>query len=145
MMNRKILVAYDGSLLSRKAIEEAKKQISLVPETEVHVVSVVENTGPQTSVMLARNITDEVVEHAHEQMGKIREEFAKERAPVVTEVLVKKGNENPGKSVCKYAKEQNMDMIIVGSRGLGNVKGMFLGSVSNEIVHYASCPVLIIK
>ncbi|HLR01775.1 MAG TPA: universal stress protein [Virgibacillus sp.] len=142
---RKILVAYDGSLLSRKAIESAKEQVSLLPDTEVHIVAVVENTGPQTSGMISRAMTDEVIEKAREQMDKIEKEFSSQGTSIVTEVLPQKGKENPGKTISTYAKDNKVDLMIAGSRGLGNIKGVFLGSVSAEIVRHSECPVLIIK
>src|SRR5699024_209252 len=142
---RKILVAYDGSLLSRKAIESAKEQVSLLPDTEVHIVAVVENTGPQTSGMISRAMTDEVIEKAREQMDKIEKEFSSQGTSIVTEVLPQKGKENPGKTISTYAKDDKVDLMIAGSRGLGNIRGVFLGSVSAEIVRHSECPVLIIK
>lgn len=142
---RKILVAYDGSLLSRKAIESAKEQVSLLPDTEVHIVAVVENTGPQTSGMISRAMTDELIEKAREQMDKIEKEFSSQGTSIVTEVLPQKGKENPGKTISTYAKDNKVDLMIAGSRGLGNIKGVFLGSVSAEIVRHSECPVLIIK
>lgn len=55
-----------------------------------------------------------------------------------------RGFKNVGKSVIKgdpagviinYAKEGDFYMIVIGSRGLGNVKGLMLGSVSNKVGH----------
>src|SRR5699024_9194775 len=105
---RKILVAYDGSLLSRKAIESAKEQVSLLPDTEVHIVAVVENTGPQTSGMISRAMTDELIEKAREQMDKIEKEFSSQGTSIVTEVLPQKGKENPGKTISTYAKDNKV-------------------------------------
>jgi len=144
-MSRKVLVAYDGSLLSRQAIQESKNQVSLVPGTEVHLVSVVNPTGPSTNVGLSNNIRNELAEKFEVQLKSIREEFEKDNIPVFTEVIFGNGNQNPGIHVCKYAEENEIDLIIVGSRGLGKVKNIFLGSVSNNIVHHAKCPILVIK
>ncbi|MFB4166911.1 universal stress protein [Virgibacillus sp. JSM 102003] len=52
---------------------------------------------------------------------------------------------NAGDKLCEYAEDHEMDLIIVGSRGLGGVKKLLLGSVSTNIVHHATCPILIIK
>src|SRR5690625_6264459 len=82
-MSRKVLVAYDGSLLSRQAIQESKNQVSLVPGTEVHIVSVVNPTGPSTNVGLSNNIRNELAEKFEEQLKSIREEFERENIPVL--------------------------------------------------------------
>lgn len=47
--------------------------------------------------------------------------------------------------IIDYAREQQMDLLIAGSRGLGQVRGWLLGSVSRKLVHYAPCSVLIVK
>jgi len=142
---RKILVAYDGSLLSRKAIEEAKRQAKKTAKSEVHIVSTVKDTGPTTNAPIARGFQTELMEKFEPQMERIREEFEKEGIPISTDILFGRPNENPGKKICMYAREHEIELIIAGSRGLGKVKNILLGSVSSNIVHHAECPVLIMK
>ncbi len=45
----------------------------------------------------------------------------------------------------EYAREHEIDLIIAGSRGLGQVRGWLLGSVSRKLLHYAGCSVLIVR
>ena len=52
---------------------------------------------------------------------------------------------DPAKTVVELAREKNADLIVVGSRGLGRVKGLLLGSVSQKIVQAASCACLVVK
>ena len=47
--------------------------------------------------------------------------------------------------IIDYAKERKVDLIVAGSRGLSQVRGWLLGSVSRKLVHYAPCSVLIVK
>jgi nucleotide-binding universal stress UspA family protein len=47
--------------------------------------------------------------------------------------------------IIEYAKEHSIDLVVSGSRGLSQVKGWYLGSVSRKLVHYAHCSVLIVK
>jgi nucleotide-binding universal stress UspA family protein len=44
-----------------------------------------------------------------------------------------------------YAEEQNINLIVVGTRGRSGIKKMLLGSIASGLVTYASCPVLVIK
>ena len=44
-----------------------------------------------------------------------------------------------------YAEEQNINLIVVGTRGRSRIKKMLLGSVASGLVTYASCPVLVVK
>jgi len=47
--------------------------------------------------------------------------------------------------IIQYIREEEIDLIIAGSRGLSEVRGWLLGSVSRKLVHYASCSVLVVK
>lgn len=142
---RNILVAYDGSILSRKAIEEAKFQARLDEGSKVYILTVIQSTGPSTNITMSRHMENELAEKFQPQMDSIRKEFEQEETPIFTEVIFGESNENPGGKVSEYASDHEMDLIIVGSRGLGKIKNILLGSVSYNIVHNAPCPVLIMK
>lgn len=47
--------------------------------------------------------------------------------------------------ILAYAKDNPVDLIVAGSRGLSAISGWLLGSVSRKLVHYAGCSVLIVK
>ncbi len=47
--------------------------------------------------------------------------------------------------ILEFSREKEIDVIISGSRGLSQLRGLFLGSVSRKLVHYADCSVLIVK
>ena len=47
--------------------------------------------------------------------------------------------------IINYIKDNKIDLVVVGSRGLSRVGGWLLGSVSRKLVHYAGCSVLIVK
>ncbi|GGF25820.1 universal stress protein [Halobacillus andaensis] len=144
-MKERILVAYDGSELSKKAIQEALTKEEANNEAEVHVVSVIKPTGPFTNAKMAESIGTELAEQLKSDLEAIKEEFKTVHHPIVTEALVGKSESNPGVKICDYADEHDIDLIIIGNRGLGNVKKFFLGSVSNNVVQHAKCPVLVIK
>ncbi|MCL5935154.1 MAG: universal stress protein, partial [Firmicutes bacterium] len=52
---------------------------------------------------------------------------------------------NAAYEICNEAKNGRYDLIIMANRGLGEIKGYLLGSVSNRVVRHAGCSVLIIK
>jgi nucleotide-binding universal stress UspA family protein len=59
------------------------------------------------------------------------------------ETLVLEGQ--PAKAMCDYAKEQNIDLIVIGSRGHSAFTELILGSVSSQVVHHAPCAVTVIR
>ena len=50
-----------------------------------------------------------------------------------------------GKKIVAFAQKNKFDVIVIGSRGLGKVKGIFLGSTSYYVVHKSKIPVLVVK
>jgi nucleotide-binding universal stress UspA family protein len=52
---------------------------------------------------------------------------------------------DPREVIVQVACEWNADLVVVGARGLTGLKGLLLGSVSNAVVHWAPCPVLVVK
>ena len=57
----------------------------------------------------------------------------------------KTGGGNTGSEIVKFAKNGKFDMIVIGARGLGGAKEMFLGSTSNYVMHKTAVPVLVVK
>ena len=57
----------------------------------------------------------------------------------------KTGGGNTGSEIVKFAKNGKFDMIVIGARGLGGAKEVFLGSTSNYVMHKTAVPVLVVK
>jgi len=47
-------------------------------------------------------------------------------------------------SILNFAKNSQTDIIVMGTRGMGAIKGLLLGSVSRKVIHYANCPVMVV-
>ena len=80
-------------------------------------------------------------EHAKEIAEKAKS-FAQAAGADDTRAFVKGGQ--PARTIVKFAEEHDADVIVVGSRGLGDVEGFLLGSVSHKITSLADCPVLVV-
>jgi len=59
------------------------------------------------------------------------------------ETLIRPGS--PADEIVDAAKELGADMIVIGSRGWGEIRSVLLGSVSERVLHLARCPVLIVR
>ncbi|KAG5252958.1 hypothetical protein OIU76_021202 [Salix suchowensis] len=62
---------------------------------------------------------------------------------IKAESLVLEGD--PKDKICQATEQMQVDLLVLGSRGLGKIKRAFLGSVSDYCAHHAKCPVLIVK
>lgn len=51
----------------------------------------------------------------------------------------------PAEGICDFAKEQGMDLIVIGSRGRSAFSALVLGSTSSQVLHHAPCPVTVVR
>lgn len=141
-MFQEILVPVDGSKHSlnaaRAAVEIAEKHGGQV--TLLHVVnrSHLVTMGSPESVQA-------VTEAAVECGEKILQDTLKKVKSKTVNIEKEMVWGIPAQIILKKAKEKPYSLIVVGSRGLGQIKGFLLGSVSDQVAREASCPVLIVK
>ncbi|MBF7083800.1 universal stress protein [Desulfallas sp. Bu1-1] len=122
----KILVPLDGSENSMRAVEYALSLAKKCPGVKVGLISVV---YPFTSTQ------------AGTSMEKARELFTREGVKVSTEIL----EGDPAETIIKYVNDHGIDTVIMGSRGMGALRGMVLGSVSYKVLGNVHVPVTIVK
>lgn len=144
-MGRKILVAYDGSDLSKETIEAAKIQVKLYEKAEIHIVTVVTPGISSNNTAVAGNISMNEAEAIYPELERVKQSLEQLGCEIKIEIITDFAQKNPGVAICDYAEENEIDQIIVGNRGLSNLKILLLGSVSNTIVQRANCQVLVIK
>lgn len=51
----------------------------------------------------------------------------------------------PAEAICDFAKEQGVDLIVIGSRGRSAFSALVLGSTSTQVLHHAPCPVTVVR
>ena len=134
----RMLVAYDGSAASERALEMALGIAQQSPEVGIVFVHVARLAGTGGSMagmdaMIA----------AEADQTRIRLEEIAGSIPNPTEVKVLVGT-SPADLVVRCAREEGCDLIIMGSRGRGGVKG-YLGSVSYAVTKESPVAVLIAK
>lgn len=138
-MYAKILVATDGSENAVIAVEHAAELARLAGSTEVLIVHVCPGC---TADLDPDDRNRELAESIVQEAGKVITEAG---IPVRTLVEVESTPEMVGATVVNLARDEKVDLIVLGSRGLSEFKGMLLGSVSNKVLQKAHCPVMVIK
>ena len=71
--------------------------------------------------------------------------FAKEASAAGVSTEFSQITGHPSSTICNFAESCHADAIIIGRRGFSGLKEMFLGSVSNYVVHHAPCSVLLVQ
>jgi nucleotide-binding universal stress UspA family protein len=137
---KKILIATDGSKRTESA---AKKGLEIARECKSKVYAVyVVDTVTFTSVPM--DMTWENMYQLLKEEGEAAVNYVKEAGSGVdVETIVLEGN--PALELTKFAKENDVDLIVVGTLGKSGIDRLLLGSVAEKIVRIAHCPVLVIK
>lgn len=135
---RHMLVGYDGSPQSEKAVEVAFSLAECIDST-VLIFAVARPPEPATSVELEA-VLDDAKEHYQEGFKKILEKARAHDLDVKTDMAVG----HPGEQIIHRAEVDKIDLIIVGRRGRSMISRMMLGSVSERVLRYAHCPVMVV-
>jgi nucleotide-binding universal stress UspA family protein len=142
----RVLLAVDGSAASDSA-RELVGSLAWPDGTVIEVVAAVEPVVDfiGTTVMPMPTSSPELeFEAAHELAQSIATAAAGLEAPgrTVTRALL---HGRPATMIVEEAGTFRADLVVVGSRGLGPLTSMLLGSVSAEVIDHAPCPVLVVR
>lgn len=133
-----MLVPLDGSDYSLKGLQKAiyLADLSKASITVLGVVTVYP-TLAATVIDYRKYLTKKFKEFL--DSAKTRAE--KKGIKTTVEILQGKASSE----ISKYAKKENFDLIVIGSRGLDGIKGRLVGSVSQSVVQKSDIPVLVVK
>ncbi len=137
MWSRKILVAYDGSVPSRRAIQIVQDIASRTPEVDVVLVHVMRLFSSGAAAAGIDTVVMDEAEPIKEELERIASSLPR------AQVKILKGS-SPADLILNCARDEGADLIIMGSRGMGGVKG-YLGSVSYAVVKDSPVTVMIAK
>ncbi|MDQ1279551.1 MAG: hypothetical protein QG670_813 [Thermoproteota archaeon] len=127
---RKILVPTDGSTHALKAAAFAT-EIAKNFDSQIHILNVMMpplRLGDKETSWDILNKTKEVLDKAG-----------------VKAIIKDPVSGNPAATICNISEKEKFDMIVIGSRGLSDLKSFFLGGISDKVSHHAVCPVLIVR
>jgi len=141
----KIVVGLDGSDYSLKAldfaIDLAKKYQSQLVLVHVVMRQIYAINPPEAGILAGTAIVRELEAEGKAILAR-GEETVKAQGLAV-EIRLRQGV--PAEELLKAAVDEKADLIVLGSRGLSQVKAFLLGSVSDKVSHHAKCPTLIVR
>lgn len=139
-MYNRILLAVDGSEHSIRATQEAKKIASLVDQCTVEIVFVADFSKSKNEILHSQG--QEELDLSRRKKILPVEEILKSKN-IIYEIKILHGE--PGPAIIDYVNKEEIDLVVIGSRGLNTLQEMVLGSVSHKVVKRVDCPVLIVK
>jgi len=138
-MVKEILVPVDGSEGSDRAVAQAITMAE-VCEAKLNFLYVANINQLAINACLSDAILEAVT-----KAGNVILDRAMDLVPSGIEKEAFSETGSPAVVILEFAASNDIDLIVMGSRGLGIVKGVLLGSVSQYIVEQAKCPVLVVK
>jgi nucleotide-binding universal stress UspA family protein len=141
---RKILVAIDGSDTALRALDFAVQQARCAPAAELHVLNVQSTLSNYTAAEIyvtAERIQQVAAEKARAILAAAAERLKGTDCKSVLEQL----EGDPAESIARRAAELGCESITMGTHGLTSFGILFLGSVAQKVVHYATVPVTLVK
>lgn len=145
----KIVIGTDGSEFSKAAIQKACDIADDRDGVEIIVISTYEllNAGDGGAYVSMPAYTQEIINgmaESAESLASDARDLIRQKCPKAR-VHAKGVMGRASAVIIEEAEEQDADLIIVGSHGLGFWGRALLGSVSNRVVHYAPCSVLVVR
>ncbi len=153
----RVLLATDGSepsLAAARLVRDLLNPVALAHITILAVISPLQTVpfydglgiygGYETGLSASQDTLDQLTALARDRAQQAIESSQKELGAVTpVEQLVREGS--PADEIVRCAKESGAGLIVMGSRGWGEMHAVLLGSVSERVLHTAHCPVLIAR
>jgi nucleotide-binding universal stress UspA family protein len=142
---RIIIVPIDFSASSLEALRIADEMARDIPACQLHLLHVIpepvcEAWAVQAPPVDATGLCRPWLEHARQRLEALSATLPIDRTRVTCAAIVG----SPYAEISRYAAAHHADLIVMGSHGYGPVKRFLLGSVTEQVLHHASCRVLVV-
>jgi nucleotide-binding universal stress UspA family protein len=137
----KILVAFDGSPKAYEAFEYALRLAAVCgTNPEITVLSVAQPPEP-IEIVEVDAVIDAATEHYKQLFAELKEKAKQKNIEIRAEIVIG----HPADQIVRYAKENDIDQIIMGQKGKSKIESWLLGSVSKRVSTHSPCTVTIVK
>jgi nucleotide-binding universal stress UspA family protein len=140
-MFKKILVGVDGSEHGLHAACTAGDLARAMNAEKLRIVVAFDPVPPYLGEPNLQYAIDARVKEAQTILQAAVEAVGDVPAEIHTEMI----EGSPAEAIINVAKTRESDVIVIGSRGLGKLAGLVMGSTSQKVVSHAPCPVLIVR
>lgn len=146
----RILVATDGSKNAHRAVDTATR-IAKQLGAELIILSVAMELVPPVYSPIGVDVPSvdysSYLARAEADAKKVAEDAAKksQSESIKTRVVVLRSVTSVAEAILEEATKDNVNLIVVGTRGLGGFKKLLVGSVSSAVVDHANCAVLVVR
>jgi nucleotide-binding universal stress UspA family protein len=137
----KILVAIDGSDASMDAADYAIS-ISKKYNVELYALHVIRADVDLFGQHETSEFMTRMRNEGEKYLNKVKLIADEKNIQIKTEMI---SSIDIARGIVDYAEENNIDLIVIGTRGISGFKKLLLGSVASHVVTYAHCPVLVVK
>ena len=145
MTLKTILVPTDFSKSSTEALDYAK-QLADAFDASIHLLHVVQDPARQPWILETYGISPlDVLADIMAQAQKDLEHALPEAERKTYNAELKTAVGSPFGEIMNYAKQHNVDLIVMGTHGRGALAHALLGSVTERVVRFAPCPVLTVR
>jgi nucleotide-binding universal stress UspA family protein len=134
----KILVAVDGSEYTDIIVDQAISMGRICNST-IFAISVIPFFPEYES--FAAQLEEELSKNTRKLLDKVKNRIEKENIECETVVRI---DEQPHEPIVKEAKKRNVDLIVMGTRGMTGLKRVLMGSVAQKVIGHAPCPVMVV-
>jgi nucleotide-binding universal stress UspA family protein len=138
---QKILVAIDGSEASMDAANYAIS-ISNEYNAELYALHVIRADVDLFGVHADSEYTITMKKEIEKYLDKVKLKGNEKDIQIKSQTIA---SINIAGGIVNFAEENNIDLIVIGTRGLSGFKKLLLGSVAADTISYAHCPVMVIK
>jgi nucleotide-binding universal stress UspA family protein len=139
-MFKKILVAFDGSKHARKAAAMTRELANNM-QADVWMLVAYDPLPSYLGKPNMQAAIDSRLNQAEAQMNDAIQEIGKISGKLSREIMEGPASE----AILKVAEVRDIELIIMGTRGLGSLKGLLIGSTSQKVLSHANCPVLLAR
>ncbi len=139
-MFSKILIAYDGSDHARKAVKIAGDLANKIL-ADVWVVIAYDPIPSYVGSPNMQNAIDAQLDWANAQMKEAIDQIGPISGKLTQEIIEEPATE----AILNVASTHEIELIVMGTRGLGKLAGLLVGGHSQKVVSHAQCPVLLVR